>query len=347
MSALRRAAGSVARGLHLRPRPEPPWVVAAEPPPDPRPLAAFRLFALIGAWMEEDVIAATVANAFTQGCERVYLVDNDSPDDTVAAATAAGADLAEVFSTPSYDEPLRLTIMNDVVRRVSEAETNEHIWWLWLDADEFPHAPRGHTVRDFLQPLDRQFRIVGARFINHFPDREPAYIPGLHPLDFQPLCEEHLVGCRLKHRKHSLQRFDRDGPPIICDRGFHRAHSVERPLREPDEAIYLHHFPYRDPEVTRRRLAKLCDTDESGRTRVRDDDDAADGMIPRFQTLDAVYRGDWAHVRNYRFEGDFSVARPVPWEQIAGPEDSDVARWYGDDGQAGVIRSEAGGAVES
>ena len=346
MSALRRTVGRITRGLGLRARPAPPWVVAEAQPGRVRPLDDFRLFAIVGAWMEADVIAATVANAFVQGCERVYLVDNDSPDETVNVAVAAGATLAEVFSTSSYDEVLRLGIMNGVVQRVSEAEGSPHIWWLWLDADEFPHGPRGMTVREYLASLDRRFRIVGARFINHFPDREPAYVPGFHPLDFQPLCEEHLVGCRLKHRKHSLQRFDRDRPPIICDRGFHRADSAERPLREPAEAIYLHHFPYREPGVTRRRLALLCETDEGGRTRVKEGDDAADGMVPRFQTLDAVYRGDWDQVRNYRFEGDHSVARPIPWEQLAGPDDTFVARWYGRETPEEDMRYDLGGAVE-
>jgi hypothetical protein len=278
--------------------------------------------------MEEDVIGATVANAFAQGCERVYLVDNDSPDGTVREAVAAGAVLAKVFSTEQYDEVLRLEIMNRIVREVSEESGAEHVWWLWLDADEFPHGPRGITVREFLEPLDRRFRIVGARFINHFPDREPAYVPGFHPLDFQPLCEEHVVGCALKHRKHSLQRFDRGGAPIICDRGFHQATSAERPLLEPTEAIYLHHFPYRDATVTRSRLAMLCGTDETGRTRVKEGDDAADGMVPRFETLDAVYRGDWDRVRNYRFDGEFSLAKPVPWTTLAEPEDLAVRRWY-------------------
>ena len=327
-SRARRAVGRFLRRVGLRPSLPGPWVVAREQPAAPIPLADFRLFAIIGAWMEEDVIAATVANAFAQGCERVYLVDNDSTDGTVAEAVAAGAELAEVFATEQYDEVLRLDIMNRVVQRVSEESGSEHVWWLWLDADEFPHGPRGLTVREFLEPLDRRFRIVGARFINHFPDREPAYVPGFHPLDFQPLCEEHLLGCALKHRKHSLQRFDRGGVPIICERGFHRATSAEKPLLEPTEAIYLHHFPYRDERVTRRRLALLCGSDENGRTRVQDGDIAADGMVPRFNTLDAVYRGDWDGVRNYRFDGEHSMARPVPWTTLAGPADLDVKRWY-------------------
>ena len=136
------------------------------------------------------------------------------------------------------------------------------------------------------------------------------------------------MGCRLKHRKHPLQRWDRSGPPIICDRGFHRASSDERPLREPADAIYLHHFPYRDPDVTRRRLALLCGADETEPTRVRANDDAADGMVPRFQTLDAVYRQDWENVRNYRADGAFTTPNPVPWIELAGAGDAEPKRWY-------------------
>jgi Glycosyl transferase family 2 len=287
--------------------------------------------------MEADVIGATVANARTQGCERVYLVDNESPDATVEEAIAAGAELAATFATESYDERLRLDVMNGVVRDVSEREGDEHIWWLWLDADEFPHGPRGLTVRDYLETLDRRFRIVGGRFINHFPDDDTAYIPGFHPIEFQPLCEEHQMGCALKHRKHPLQRFDRNGPPIICDRGFHRAMSEARPLREPLEAIFLHHFPYRDEQITRSRLAALCATDEQGRVRAVEGDDAADGMIPRFRTLDAVYAQDWSNVRNYRIDGEFSTARPKPWTTLAKPDDLRIRRWY-DDGELDAAR---------
>ena len=75
-----------------------PWVVPRRNPAEPRVLEDFRLFAIVGTWMEADVIEATVKNAFTQGCERVFLVDNESPDDTVEKAIAAGAELACSFS---------------------------------------------------------------------------------------------------------------------------------------------------------------------------------------------------------------------------------------------------------
>lgn len=150
------------------------------------------------------------------------------------------------------------------------------------------------------------------------------------------------MGCALLHRKHPLQRFDRGGTPIVCDRGFHRATSLEQPLLEPSEAIFLHHFPYRARAVTRRRLALLCGTDEAGRTRVREGDDAVEGMVPRFQTLEAVYRGDWEQVRNYSGEGAHALARPVAWSQIAGSEHASFARWYDPQAVEAAKRSASG-----
>src|SRR5262249_40927455 len=153
-------------------------------------------------------------------------------------------------------------IMNDVVAEVSaevhRRDGDEHLWWLWLDADEFPHGPSGRTVLEHLRSLDRACRVVGARFLNHYPDRRPGSIVGRHPLDFQPLCEEHVYPmCERGHRKHPLQRWDADGEPITCLAGFHVATSAERPLLEAASPIITHHFPYRNEEVTRARLAAL------------------------------------------------------------------------------------------
>ena len=198
-------------------RPARRWIEAADNPAEPDLLESFGLFALIPTWMEGDVIEATVRNAFAQGCERVFLVDNDSPDDTVERATAAGAEVAASFSTPQIDETRKLRLLNDTVQRVSEGDGRTHIWWLWLDADEFVHGPGGRTVAEMLAGLDRCFRVVGSRYFNHYPDGKPEAVPGFHPLDFQPLCHEaEGQNCSATHRKHHLQRFDRDAPPLTA-----------------------------------------------------------------------------------------------------------------------------------
>lgn len=237
-------------------------------PADARVADRVRLFAVLGTWMEGDVVADSVRNALAQGCERVYLVDNGSEDDTVDRAVAEGAILARTFVTTQYDEALRLRHMNDVVAEVSAQERDESLWWLFLDADEFAHGPSGLSLLDYLRTLDARFRVVGARYFNHYPGPPPHYLPGHHPLEVQPLCEElSFPMCASNHRKHPLLRYDRSGPPIAAGRGFHLV-EAEGPLLEPELPIFLHHFPFRDEEPTRHRLS-LMFSERGGSPRAR------------------------------------------------------------------------------
>jgi len=306
-----------------------PWVVHRPNPPAPHVLEDFRLYAIVGTWMEGDVIEATVKNAFTQGCERVFLVDNESPDDTVQRAIAAGAELARSFPTGEYDERLRIRLMNEAVSEISEADGSEHIWWSWFDADHFQHGPRGLTVREYLGTLDRSFRIVGGRFMNHYPSAEPHYVSGFHPLDFQPLCEElSFRTCWQWHRTHPLRRFDRDRPRIWSDIGHHRAYSDEQPLFEPSEAIFEHHFPFRRKDVTLKRLRALYSTtDGSSRVDPRAPEHAH--MTLRLQSLEAVYGQRWHNLETELVGGCRRPhVEPLPWTELVDPEHTSVKRWY-------------------
>jgi hypothetical protein len=262
----------------------------------------------------------------------VFLVDNDSPDGTVETATAAGAELARSYTTAHHDEYLRIRLMNEAVERISTAETTDHIWWLWLDADLFPHGPRGLTIREYLATLDRSFRIVGARFFNHYPSTEPYYVPGYHPLDFQPLCEElSFRTCWHWHRTHPLRRFDRHRPRIWSDVGLLRAHSDDQPLFEPSEAIFDHHFPFREKEATSRRMQALFASAEGAKSRVDADDRDRGHMTMRARSLEAVYAQDWANVPIELVGGCRRPhIEPVPWHVLADPEHLSVKRWYGE-----------------
>jgi hypothetical protein len=293
-------------------------------PSSPDVLDGFRLFAVLGTWMEEDIVEATVRNAFAQGVEAVYLVDNASTDATVERAVAAGATPAESFETEAYEERVRILLMNSVVARVSLASGAEHVWWLWMDADEFPEGPDGRTIADYLAGLDRRFRVVGSTYYNHFPTDEPHYIPGFHPLDFQPLCERYRPDrprhCHLRHWKHPLQRFDRHGPFLLANGGFHSAtlRTKDRVL-EPTGGIVTHHVQYRDETVTRARMDRLCGgagrndlNDSIGNTEIRQ----------RLLSLDAVYSRRWGDVDNLLTKHAGGGVHPVVW---SGPPS---ARWY-------------------
>jgi hypothetical protein len=326
--ASRRTGGRVLSRLGVK----HPWVLSRPNPLSARPLSTFRLFALIGTWMEADIIEATVKNAFTQGCDRVFLVDNESPDDTVARAVAAGAEFAGSVSTDTWNDDLRYVAMNDLVARLSDDDGSDHIWWLWLDADEFPHGPHGLTIREYLSTLDQSFRIVGGRLFNHYPTAGTDYVSGRHPLDFQPLCEElQGLGCWSCHNNHPLQRFDRDRPFIAARGGKHAATSAERPLLEPAEALYVHHFPFRQERVTRRRLtALLSERPGAGKPATAHAHGGGHARARRHK-LDAVYANDWEAVGLYAAP-EWGWKRPqlipVPWDTLVPSAEAHVARWY-------------------
>lgn len=268
---------------------------------DLRPLTGFGFYAIVGTWMEEDIIADTVRNAFAQGVERVFLADNASPDDTVERAVRAGGEEVLTYRTERFDESYRYALMNELVQHVSQASDHDHVWWLWLDADEFPRPQSGGRLVDMLTSLDSRYRVVGARVLNHYPTPgEVAFDPGQHPVHRQHLCEEvrqHI--CDAMHRKHPLQRWDRSGPRINAGWGFHRAECEERPLYEPLEPIVVHHVPFRDEAWTRQRLDALWGGKDTGTPRALRGDISTDHMQARLESLDAVYTGDWQNVRNF------------------------------------------------
>lgn len=312
-------------------------VPPAGPPPDatgprifeanplrPEVLPAFRFFAIVKTWMDEDVIDATVRNAMVQGAEQVFVVDNASTDETVARAQGAGAVIADVFDTPAFDGPLAQTLMNAVVARESLRSGDEHVWWLYLDSDEFPEGPDGTSVGDYLAGLDHRFRVVGSACFNHLPTAKPEYIAGFHPIDFQPVCYEFRPRwspmCGQPHWKHPLQRFDRGAHFIVSRAGSHWV-TCPDPLLEPEGGIVTHHFQYRDEDLTRAKLELTCGPG-SRRTGLYGPS-GHDSFNRRRRSLDAVYSRLWDDVE---IEADRTLAGsdiPRSW-----PDVDRVRRWY-------------------
>jgi glycosyltransferase involved in cell wall biosynthesis len=289
-----------------------------------------RFFGIVGAWMEEDVIGASVANAFHQGCEQVFLVDNASPDETVQVALASGATLARSFQTDAYDELARIAAMNATMRDVTEQEGAERTWWLWFDADEFPHGPRGQRLVRYLASLDAECRVVGARYFHHFPSRSPYCLAHCHPIEFQPLCyEQRSNQARCSHRKHPLVRLDRGAPTVTMGEGFH-GYDLLDTLTEAPSSAFIHHFPFRAPEVTLRRMTALCGAAETGASRIASQDrhevtafGARSHASQRFALYDAVYGGRWEEVvRAMPGRHAYAVVL-APWRQ-----EWDVDVWY-------------------
>jgi hypothetical protein len=225
--------------------------------------------------------------------------------------------------------------MNAVVREVSQKEPDRQIWWLFLDADEFHHGPFGMTLSVYLSTLDERFRVVGTRFFNHYPTTAPHYVSGRHPFDFQPLCEEvSYPMCSEGHRKHPLIRFDKDGAVIAASKGFHLVHCSDA-LYEPDQPCFLHHFPFRTEETTRRRLELLWRKPACACPRADQTPETAH-MLARFRSLDAVYSQRWSEVVNFLALDPISLGLPqataaltlMPWSEAVGREHLPTLRWY-------------------
>ena len=268
------------------------------------------------------MIAATVRNALTQGCERVLLVDNDSPDDTVAAAIDAGAELATSFSTPSSTSCSRSacsTRPSPRCRRRRRTTTSGGCgstptssstaraarrcvsWWRRWIAGSGSSAPATSTTS---------------------PTAGPSTSPGCHPLDFQPLVRgaigEPLPRSAIASTTSSAgiapgrrsRRGSASTPPAPTSR------SSSRP-----SATFTHHFPYRLEEVTRRRFDALCGRDDSGRVAGRSL--RPSGPAQRRDGLGHVQAGpharrtctprDWASIENLRRAGNRLGVDPRPW----------------------------------
>lgn len=281
------------------------------------------LFAIISTWFDADIIEATVANCFAQGCERVYLLDNASPDDTVERAKKAGAVLAKSYKTEYYDEDLRIRLQNDIVRRVTEATKAPDLWWFVLDADEFPGTPDGRPVREALRGLDHSFRTVGCDCIDLYPLSDDQYVPGTHPAE----CMTHgawrrggvRVWCQCSHWKHCTIRYLDGVYDFAHTRGNHTfavPPGSKLALHEPNCDLTFFHAPIRRKEDAYRRLEALCG---SGRSKWDDEAINSNGAIKRWRCLDAVYSQRWSEVEvphSQVYGRDLKGIALYPWRKL-------------------------------
>ena len=231
---------------------------------------------------EADIIESTVTHAFAQGCAQVFLIDNGSTDDTVAKAIHAGARLADSFTDKYFDETQKISRLNSVVKRYNDQSAEEHLWWLYLDADEFPDVDREGRILDFLQASDSSVRLVHGHMFDHVPTHPPYHIPGRHPADLMPVAEKSRTS------KIPLIRYDKGKAHLYSCGGAHSLDTAGESLPIVKDVLDIHHFPYRKPEHTLARLKLLVQKDADGSSRV----DWCDERARRLQRSPAA-RSDW------------------------------------------------------
>ena len=139
-----------------------------------------------------------------------------------------------------------------------------------------------------------------------------------------------MAWCSLRHWKHPLIRWDRFGPEVLPEYGFHRVRAAFR-VKEPREGVFMHHFQYRNRSDTTERLRRLCEPQEDGVIRTAMDDayqQRPSAARRRWATLNHVYSQDWAHVERQTPGGSRAGVDPRPWTSLVSRADARVARWY-------------------
>ena len=283
-----------------------------------------KLFAVISTWNDADIIRASIQNCYLNGCERVYILDNDSSDKTQQVAKFAGATDIISYPTKVYDDDLRIRYQNGIVQIVTEEEKLPCVWWMVLDADEFPTTRNGEKIVDYLSYLNPKINTVGCDFIDLYPIRKKYYQRGKHPA----LCMDHGVWrrggvkryCQCGHWKHSLIKFNKGNWNAAHFRGNHGL-AVERPKREilfeSTSDLVFFHAPIRHPNDTYKRLQLLCGT---GRNEWDDQVTNNQGAVKRWKCLDAIYAEKWNEVE---YPHSQVYGRPVvglalyPWRVLA------------------------------
>lgn len=244
-----------------------PTIVKTERVSDIKPV----IYAIISTWNDFDVIGATVRNCFAQGCQKVFLLDNASTDNTVEVAVAAGAHVARIYETDHYDDDWRITLQNQIIRDETERSGLDDLWWFALDSDEFPIGADGSRVEDLLTGIPGNIRVVGSNFIDLYPTREYPYENNCHPATKMRYGIWRRGGinkyCACHHWKHLCVRHLKGQQELHQIRGNHTV-GLPPPfdsslVPEPDFDIVCFHAPIRRQAETTARLQALCLTRSS------------------------------------------------------------------------------------
>ncbi len=255
------------------------WQTFEPGPARDEPHAEPLLYGLCQAWNEDDVIYATVRNLFLQGADRVFVIDDASDDGTASEARAAGATVVRDQSDGTFDELRRTGRISQVIEEVTEA-AGRPVWWIVVDADEFPRGPGRATVGDLVRTLPPWVDTVGSRVLEHYPSGRSRPEPRHHPLDELPDARWHNnPSCPAGHWKHQLLLVRRPGElRFMFGRHTIAARPDLRPVAESEASLLMHHFPLRERERAERKL-RLAGS-ESGRYGA-----GSDGFVKRRNEL--------------------------------------------------------------
>ncbi|MFI0367321.1 glycosyltransferase family 2 protein [Actinomadura sp. 1N219] len=281
------------------------------------------VYGLTQVWNEDDVIYATVRNLFLQGCDEVFVIDDASDDESATEAKAAGATVIQDASDGKFHERRRSERICTVVDAVTEA-AGRPVWWIMVDADEFPRGPGALTIRDLARDLPPSVDTVGSRVLEHYPGRSSAPRQRHHPLDELPSARWHTnPSCPEGHWKHQMLRLRNPGElRFMLGRHTIAAPPQRRPIVESTSSLLMHHFPLRGKEWTQQKFQRAGSA--SGRYGASSDSFVKRRLAVRLEMLRLAYEERYDLIPNM-FPNTPKHGTPVhDWRHLVNPSEQTV-----------------------
>lgn len=192
---------------------------------------------------EADIVRHSLRES-ARWCDRIYVYDNGSSDDTWARAEESARELPQVVLFKREDKPFDDALRAEVFRAYrDDAQAGD--WWCRLDADEFYiDEPRA-----FLARVPPSQHVVWAASLLYYLTRDE--LARFTPEDERLPPEITSANLpRYYSARASEARFFRHRPRLEWDGGSWPAHlGLVSPQR-----IRLKHFQYRSPAQIQRRL---------------------------------------------------------------------------------------------
>ncbi len=204
-----------------------------------------KLYAICVAKNEGDIIAQCLLHALTF-CDRLFIIDNDSSDNTWETVKELAQQYPQIVPFLQTSEPFRDSIRSLVYNQYHQ-ELSDQDWWLRLDADEFlVENPRSileaanQEKADFIQVWQAQFYYTDVDYKNWQEEKE----------NFSLSIMERRRYYAVDWREYRLFRNQTHQP-------WNEATAPEWPngLKKVfSQRILNRHYQFRDPEQIEKRL---------------------------------------------------------------------------------------------
>jgi glycosyltransferase involved in cell wall biosynthesis len=209
-----------------------------------------KIFGFLIARNEADIIGQVLQRLLDLGCyERIYFFDNDSTDDTLAAASALANEVLQVSKcSRPYSDSLKYQLIDE-----HRAELTEGDWLHVLDADEILiDNPRelatlaNYEGANTVEHGCLQFYFVGDPSEHRFDSREPA-----------PAQVKHYL------LNYGEPRFFRFSTEYQLSESFVKQRNPR--LLISSHLLHIQHFQFRSAEQVQRRIeVRLANNRHSG-----------------------------------------------------------------------------------